>query len=557
MIRSLRVTVLAGLAVLLQCGRDTEILLPEPPYVPPKETCDAADVNAPRTFAPCTTGSGVFGQWIVDENGLPAYQYGLDQNADPRAAWPNTEKKDRRDHWSSFGNGHVTALAYNDGYVEVTMQDRGLEYLNKYDEDQRHFAGGFSYIDDGGTVWSSAYKWRPRGSVVTRVFGVGYVKTTIRHHGLALTRVQYAASGDVPVVADEILLENETDQKKQLSHYEYWDVARRPMETNWIVSGDPLTAVPQAARDKRDAQNAQFREEAQWDKAAGIVAVRRAYTGADPAPAKDARSATNAYPADPFLAVLIAEPDAVYTDRKTFFGKGGIAAPDAVTKHLPGDFGAGSQSSGQGQPHLFAVRTDLVLPPRGSQALRFGYGFAPMGEPFVIEDEWHDPRCDMRVEARRARTPHLVYFASDRDPVLHREMLWHSAKIEDSVTRRDYWGTHVVPQGSAYLYLHGADGALRDLALFTLPLVYTHYALANEQLTAMMGMFSMVHARCVIIRSAYCFTSRGFRTTSRTRRCECMRTNFAQSDEPIAARRSPIPGSEIGMGYSCAPAMCG
>ena len=489
--RAVRLSALATLAVgviLLQCGRDTEIVTPEAPYVPPKETCDAVDLNAPRTFAPCTTGGGIFGQWIVDENGLPAYQYGLDENADARAAWPNTEKKDRREHWSSFGNGHVTALAYNDGYVELTQQDRGLEYLNKYDEDQGHFAGGFSYIDDGGTVWNSAYKWRPPGSVVTRVFGVGYVKTTIRYHGLALTRVQYAPSGDVPIVADEILLENETDQRKELSHYEYWDVARRPIETNWIVSGDPLTAVPQSARDKRDARNADFQEEAQWDKTTRIIAARRTYTGADPAPPKETPSATNAYPADPFLAVLIAEPDAVFTDRKTFFGAGGIAAPDAVTKHLAGDFGVGSKRSAAGQPHLFVVRTDLVLPPKGSQALRFGYGFAPMGETFTVEDEWHDPRCDMRVEAPRDRAAHLMYFAGDRDPVLHREMLWHSAKIEDSVTRRDYWGVHLVPQGSAYLYLHGADGALRDLALFAVPLVYTHYALANQQLSAMMGM---------------------------------------------------------------------
>lgn len=40
----------------------------------------------------------------------------------------------------------------------------------------------------------------------------------------------------------------------------------------------------------------------------------------------------------------------------------------------------------------------------------------------------------------------------------------------------------MLPQGSAYLYLHGADGAARDLSLFTLPLVFTHRSLAREEL---------------------------------------------------------------------------
>ncbi|MFO0567009.1 MAG: hypothetical protein U0263_15180 [Polyangiaceae bacterium] len=42
-----------------------------------------------------------------------------------------------------------------------------------------------------------------------------------------------------------------------------------------------------------------------------------------------------------------------------------------------------------------------------------------------------------------------------------------------SVGYRDHGQSPVVPQGSAY-YLHGADGAARDLGLFTLPLVYTN-----------------------------------------------------------------------------------
>ncbi len=463
------------------------MILPDPPYVPPAETCTANDLERPATFLPCTTGSGIFGQWVVDEDGLPAYEYGLDQNADPRAAWYNTEKLDRRDHLSSFGNGRITALATNDGYVEVTTQDRGIEYLNKFDASLGHFAGGFSFIDDG-SAWSTAYKWRPPGAKVTRRFGIGYAQTTMRYHGLAITRTQFAPAGAVPLVADEVLLVNESSEKKSFSHFEYWDVARRPIETNWIVSGEPLSAVPQGARDKRDARNAMFQEVPSWDEGSGFLGLRRSYVGAEPAPAIEAPSAIDYWPNDPFLAVLIGNADDVFTDRARFFGKGGIAAPDAVAKRVTGDFAKRGPISGAGQDNVFVVRTDIVLPPKAQQLLRFGFGYAPHGQTFAVEAEWHDPKCDMRKEAREKRLPHLAYFVNDRAPFLQREMAWHTARLEDSAVHRDYWGKTVVPQGSAYLYLHGADGALRDLGLFAVPLVYTHKDYARDELDAMMGM---------------------------------------------------------------------
>ena len=476
-----------GVAFVLACGRDTEVRVPDPPYAPPPETCTANDLSKPTVFRPCSTGSGSFGRWIVDADGLPAYEYGLDENADARAAWSNTEKLDRRDHLSSFGNGRITALASNDGYLEVTDQDRGLEYLNKFDEAKGHYAGGFSYVDDG-TVWSTAYKWRPAGATVTRQFGIGYARTITRHRGLAITRTKFAPDGALPLVADEVLLENETDQKKTFSHYEYWDVARRPMETAWIVSGDPLSSVPQTVRDQRDARNAMFQEVPSWDDAKFFRGLRRAYVGTTPAPAPEAPSAVDYYPTDPFLALLIGSADDAFTDRAAFFGKGGPKAPDAITAHRKGDFGKRTAVSGAGQENVLVIRTDVTLPAHGQQLLRFGFGYARHGEAFNVEAEWHDPNCDMRKEARERRLPHLAYFVNDRTPWLQREMAWHTARLEDSAVHRDYWDKTVVPQGSAYLYLHGADGALRDLGLFAMPLVYTHRDYARQELDAMMGM---------------------------------------------------------------------
>ena len=476
------------------CADDTQ-LPGDAPYAPPAEACAPVDVDSPRTFHECSTGSGIFGRWTVDESGLPAYDYGLDENADARASFYNTENRDRRDHWFSFGNARVTALAYNDGYVEVTMQDRGETYLDKLDEAQGNYAGGFGYVDDGTSTWCTAYEWRPPGAVTTRRFGMGYVETSMLYHGLKVTRVTYAPAGDVPAVLTDVTIENTTDQQRSIKHYEYWDVARRPIEIDWLVSGNPLTSVPANTAAARDARNGMFQEHVAFDASTGILGMRRAYVGSEPRPAEDAPSPVDDYPADPFLAALIAPVDGLYTHQDSFFGSGGAASPDAVTRRLPGEAAATPDTNGLGQPRMFAVRSDLVVPAHAKQSLRFAYGFAPMGGDYVVQSEWQDPGRDMRTQARTDLESHLLYFATNRSGpegigggALQRELAWHAAQIEASVAWREYWQHYVVPQGSAYLYLHGADGALRDLALFTLPLDFTDPQLSHEELLSMMGM---------------------------------------------------------------------
>ena len=226
--------------------------LADAPYAPPPESCAEVDLEAPSSFVPCSTGSGIFGRWVVDDFGLPAYDYGLDENADARASWFNTEGLDRRDHWFSFGNTRVTALATNDGPIEVTTQDRGITYLDKIDASQGNFGGGFSYLDDGDVTWSTAYAWRPAGAKTTRRFGMGYARSSTDHRGVRATRTTFAPvagsaeggtvqtpKGDAPAVIDEITIQNESTSPKHLRHYEVWDVARRPIEIDWIVSGIP------------------------------------------------------------------------------------------------------------------------------------------------------------------------------------------------------------------------------------------------------------------------------------------------------------------------------
>jgi hypothetical protein len=79
-----RMTASALVLSLVGCGVD-EYLDPvtEPPYVPPPPFCDPPSLQQPDVFVPCNAGGGVFGEWQLDEQGLPSYSYGLDQHRDP------------------------------------------------------------------------------------------------------------------------------------------------------------------------------------------------------------------------------------------------------------------------------------------------------------------------------------------------------------------------------------------------------------------------------------------------------------------------------------------
>ncbi len=478
---------LSLLVVLAACGPSDAVSEPdEPAWEPPPESCTAPSLTEPTTFATCSTGSAVFGQWTLDADGLPGYDYHLDQHRDARASWLDTEDNDRRDQWASFGNGRVTALASTDGFIEVTTQDRGATYLDKVDEASHAYGGGFSFIDDGAATWTTAYKYRPRGARTTRRFGMGYAESTMIHRDVFVGHRLYAPPGDATYVLDDVAIENRGTTPKTLRHYEYWDVRRRPLEAEWLVAGKPFASAPKLARQRRDARNAAFDEQLAWDPAGRLLGMRRTHAASTVPAKRTEASAVDWYPGDPFLAVVEGEATDVYTDDARFFGDADPSGPRAVVDRAAGEIDAidASGRSGANQPRMFVVRTDVTLAPGERKTLRFAYGYTSMG------DAWPDlsSTADAFTARKSELEKHLLYLATDRDAYLHRELAWHASQIEASVSYREYWGRHVVPQGSAYLYLHGVDGALRDTALFALPLVYTHPELAREELALAMGL---------------------------------------------------------------------
>ncbi len=493
-----RLWLVGSLLLLSGCGSDERAPSPalgDPAWKGAPETCEAPDLDALHRFRDCSYGSGVFGRWVVDEWGLPAYDYHLDQNADTRASYPVSESfegepLDRRDQWAAFGNYRVNAHFVNDGMIEVVTQDRGVEYLNKLDEANGAYAGGFGWISDGDEAWCTAYKWRPERARTLRRFGMGYALSRMDHRDVRATRVTAAPPGNAPVVVSDVTLENLGSLPKLLTHWEYWDVFRRPIEINWVVSGDPIALAPKTARQSRDARNAWFSETASFDLDAERLRLERAYVGGAPRPSVSTPSAADYYANSPFLAAPLGGVSDVFVDQAQFFGRGSVALPESVLFDLPGAGPLGFERtpvSATGQPHAFVMKSVVPLAPGERRTLRFVYGYSPEGEAPLDDPRWHDPRYDAARDQADDLSPKLVYFGAEGAPELTRELAWHASQVEVSVGYRDYWQSPVVPQGSAYLYLHGADGAARDLGLFTLPLVYTNPELARAELRVFMG----------------------------------------------------------------------
>lgn len=557
---------------------------------PAEETLKAFDVEAEPTyfFTPTHEGNGIFGYWTVDQNGLPAYDYKLDQYSDARAQFPNSENLDRRDHWHQVGNRWVTALASNDGTVQVYLGDRGGVLLNKFEAwqsdrpaagllsflahialiiirlvarirkpqtpdtaqpfaaqsaapqsirveaaqnprdslgiewlrdlreetndpllksysllstqdeplvkaeaatasstpQQRNkaatayaYAGGFGYIDDGEQTWATAYRYRPNGADVDRRFGVSYFETEMTYRHIKATRCVYAPHGDYPLVMAEVTLKNLGAKPVTLRHYEYWDVNVQQLQLEWL-RGNPFGA---ANDEERRALAKQFTNSINYRADDNTIEFRQ-----DPppnAPPADQPSPIDWYPAPVFLTDLSGKPDGHYINKASFFGAGGAQQPDAV--RLRRDDGTLQPNSVlEPMPYCMVLRRDITLNPGEEQTLRYAYGAAfPDARKTMLAELNKD---DTFVEKQENWKTDLAYFYTGEDPVLHREMAWHSYNLLSASVYNAYHKVHLIPQGSAYLFLHGADGAPRDQALFSLPLTYIHPELAKDVLRLLM-----------------------------------------------------------------------
>ncbi|MCL4507252.1 MAG: hypothetical protein M1434_01450 [Chloroflexi bacterium] len=368
------------------------------------------------------------------------------------------------------------------------------------------YAGGFAYLDDGQEAWASAYRYRPAGCDVSRTFGIGRCETTATYRNIRVTRQVYAPSGDDPLLLSDVRVDNLGKSAVDLRYYEYWDVNIQRLQLQWLRTGAFAAAGDEARRALNDDYIPSVTLDEQWRT---LRFHQQPRPGA-PQGNETAISDVDRLPYDVFLTNLSGSHIAAcYSDKASFFGQGGAVQPDAV-RTRSNDQPAPKPNSppvDAAMPYCLVLRHDLHLEPGAGINLRFGHGAARPGDSLLFLDKYRSE--DTLERTVQCWKEHLVYFLADGERALQREVAWHTHNLLAATVYSDYYNAHVVPQGSAYLYLHGADGAPRDQALFALPLVYIRPKLAREMLCLLM---SLMHADSGAL--PYAFTGYGYHSNA-------------------------------------------
>lgn len=354
------------------------------------------------------------------------------------------------------------------------------------------YAGGFGYVDDGVEVWATAYRYRRPGVDITRLFGIGHCDTAATYRNIRVTRRVYAPPGDDAIVLNDVAIENLSADVAHLRYYEYWDVNMQRLKLQWLRSG-PFAASGDEAR---RALNDDFTSSVTMDEQMQAVRFQqqpRAGTDHDAGAVAD----TDTQPLDVFLASLTNQRVvAVYTNKAAFFGQGGAVQPDAVAARSA--FVNSVPSPDESMPYCLVLRHDIELQPGAKVDLRYAFGAARPDDNLAFLGQHNGNTLAKSMAVWKNR---LAYFNAANEPVLQREMAWHAHNLLAATLRYDYYNAHMTPQGSAYLYLHGADGAPRDQSLCILPLTYLRPELAREELIQLM---SLTHAAGGNLPYAYC-----------------------------------------------------
>lgn len=401
-------------------------------------------------------GAGNHGAWIQDEFGLPAYKYlGCRDEVKPCMGGS--------DAIHQLGNDGVNALAHGDGYVELYSARSYHRFANRYNETAQDYSGGFGWVKDGSSIWSTLWKDRPKNSRYERVFGMGYFKKTIEVNGLQLEHYIYLTEGEDAVLRERLIFTNKSAESKSISYTDYWDVgwlfprivngkvAPQYDDATVVTSYDPqhrlLKVVSQA--EAGDAERPDF-----WR---------------DPVPQAS------------FVWHREGAPQSFETLQSAFFGNGDRKLPEALLRDTLQN-GLHAEGTLPNQESLLATKKSFTLPPSAHRVLDLAFGLTPRDElPAVVKRLERAPAFTLpRIAASWARQLPRINFPSH--PWLSRELAWSYYYLRSGVLREDFFEARNLNQGSIYLYEWGTNSGPRSTFRHLLPLIYTDPDIAQESL---------------------------------------------------------------------------
>jgi hypothetical protein len=440
-------------------------------------------------------GSGYFGKWVFDENGLPAYSYTCNQLADERAkTFTNPKLRNPVEHFHQVGNDRVVAIASNFGYVQVRQDEGAPKLLNDYDPENFQYAGGIGYLVDGNEILCTFYGGDPE---FKRTFGVGYFRKSVSSKKYDVDQVIFAPFGDDPLVISQVTVVNKSDVRANLRWVEYWGYQPYHLSFRYTIYAamkKDLGHVVSLRRafSKRFEQNVRpvedrgiviksrfkgfgLSDKIKWFglKLLAATLAKKQLGGPIKFRSKEIRL-EDLNPPPVFLVSLDGPVQGLLTDARLFFGRGGVSRPEALVREtVPKD-------AGRAESCAMILEREFSLNPHERRTLYFAYGYLPEGYDLDYLIKKYERSLENTWSSSTAKwKENRIRFICD-EPWVDRELIWHNYYLRSGLTYDTFFKEHIVSQGSVYQYIIGFQGAARDPLQHALPFIFTEPRITKE-----------------------------------------------------------------------------
>ena len=362
---------------------------------------------------------GDFGDWSADADDLPCF----DLRGEAVTG----------DVWHQVGNDRITATAHADGATTLYWAEEGLVRVGR------------------------SMRLGAPAALAAR-FGCGYASWRHRAGALTVERRVWAPFGEVPALRIDVALEGVLPA----AWAEAWHFAPYPFLPGGLMS----RRVPAP-------RNATGGERVLWHAMLTASSASRALT-------ETLRRALGwrlrlRGRFDPKLCAIVLTPSAPRGDasKRSIFPR----LPPVVFVAALGGGELRARIAARGR-HTNASIEASIAGGAARARLAFAVGVAP---PAALPELLATLRAASPRESASAwrRTWQLEVPGA---PALERESAWHATQLRSAQVRDAVLGSRYVPQGGAYGYVHGLQGAPRDYAFSALPLTFVDPDGARELL---------------------------------------------------------------------------
>jgi cellobiose phosphorylase len=420
-------------------------------------------------------GSGYFGEWIEDEFGLPAYRYTCDQINDFKAITPMNEVwHSKTDHWHQVGNDRLVALASNYGYIQVRQDEGSPKFLNEFDPNHEQYAGGFGYLTDGKNFISTFYPGN--ADCFERIFGIGYFRKKVSGKNLIADQIIFAPFGDDPILISQLAVSNNRDKPVNLRWIEYWGCQLYQFSPDAYLNAMNQKNVSLTRKLRREFSKQFTHEFKLLNGNEGLIEIRFFKTRKDQKISASPKAViTDMNPPKTFLISMDGKIDGFSTNGLSFFGEGGLEAPDGLNKSLDSNITTSDDKS------AMLLERKIRLNAHESKTIYFAFGYIP--ENFELEsllNKYKSSLNDVLANSSKQWKKNNMKLEIPDEPWILREILWHNYYLRGSMTYDNYFKEHILSQGSVYQYIIGFQGALRDPMQHVLPFIYNQPEIVKE-----------------------------------------------------------------------------